>query len=132
MTERPYEKDSTAELFEKKIYTEEAVAEFERERADFVRRFSRPAANNSWIYEDDDYTGLDRTIKRLNKELAEVNAELLERSRVPSDNGPREPEGDLVAVACDCRPPRRFELLGRAYDIGPITCENCGQPFKLT
>jgi hypothetical protein len=132
VTERPYEKDSTPELFEKKIYTEEAIAEFERERADFVRRAGGLAANSSWIYEDEDYTGPSRTIEQLNKELAEINAELLERGRVSSGNGPRGAEGNLVAVACGCQPPRRFELPGRVYDIGAITCENCGQPFKLT
>ncbi|SRR5712691_4191979 len=39
---------------------------------------------------------------------------------------------NLVAVACSCRPPRRFRLPGRVYDLGPITCGNCSQPFKLT
>ena len=132
MTERPYEKDSTAELFENKRYTEEAIAEFERERADYVRRLGGLAANSGWIYQDEDYTGLGRTIERLNKDLAEMSAELFERSREPSGNGPRGAGKDLVAVACSCQLPRRFELPGRVYDTGPITCGNCGQPFKLT
>ena len=40
-----------------------------------------------------------------------------------------------VAAACSCAPPRRIRMRGkdaeRVFDLGPIRCEVCGQPFTL-
>lgn len=84
------------------------------------------------MYQDEDYTSMARHIERLSKDLAEINAELFIRRQqgTGSLKGPRS-AGKLVAVACHCRPPRRFKLTGKAYDGGPIICGNCKQPFKL-
>jgi hypothetical protein len=131
VAERPYKTVSTAELYEKKRYTEKDIAEYEREAANFVRQYSQPGRNNNWVYEEPDYLGPVHSAQQLSKQLAEIEAELLERSKTPSHNGPREKEQNLVAVTCDCQPPRRFELPRSVYDIGPITCGNCGRRFKL-
>jgi hypothetical protein len=72
VTERPYQKIPTAKLYEEKRYTEKAIAQFERQAADFERRFSQPGRNNSWVYEEDDYLGPVHSAQHLSKQLAEI------------------------------------------------------------
>lgn len=130
MSERPYEKVATAKIFEKKRYTEQAIIREEREKDDLVKRWSRPTINNSWIYENEDYVAIDRHIEQLNKDLAEMNAELLRRSgegRREGHRGP--PKPPPITVECGCRPPRRMKLPPRVFDRGAIFCGVCSQGF---
>jgi hypothetical protein len=70
-----------------------------------------------------------RTIEMHRREIAAFHKELAIRE----GRGPRrESASNLVPVACGCQRPRRFELPGKVYEIGPIICGNCNQPFKLT
>jgi hypothetical protein len=34
-----------------------------------------------------------------------------------------------VAARCSCDPPRRVQVTASTFDLGPIRCDVCGQPF---
>src|SRR5690242_13226935 len=126
MTERRYKDYSLEQLFAEKQGTEDALRDIKHEQSAFARRYG----NQYW--KDEDYTGMTRHMESLSQDLSAINAELFTRRR-QGTGAPKGPgsAGNLVAVACDCRPPRRFKLTGRAYDGGPIICGNCNQSFKL-
>lgn len=128
MTEKPYKEYDAAQLFAEKRNIEEAITHFKRKRSDLLK----DAGHSDWAYKDEDYLDPTREIDRLHAELDKVKAELLAKNRQPSDSRrSRGTSGNLVNVECDCRPPRRFRLAGRAYNGGPIICGNCNNPFKL-
>ena len=129
--ERPYRNYTVERLFAEKQGTEDALRDTKREKAAYLKRvYGRPPYRPG-VYEDEDYVSMSRHIDRLSKDRAEINAELFIRRQQGkgASKGPR--SGNLVTVACSCRPPRRFRLAGTAYDGGPIICGNCNQPFKL-
>jgi hypothetical protein len=133
MTERPYKNYDIARLFAEKRGIEDALKQVKREHSSYLKSvYGRPPYHPG-VYEDEDYVGMSRHIDSLSKDLAEINAELFIQQRSPAGDGPRSrgAGGNLVDVACSCRPPRHFRLAGRAYDGGPIICGNCNQPFKL-
>jgi hypothetical protein len=126
---RPYRDHSEAEILE----------QIRRLQNDFPRYRKR----YNTAYKLGDNAGMDGEqmnmdalgiqIGRYQNELKIRREERAARRNEPGHrNAPREAGHNLVAVACGCRPPRRFKLPGRVYDIGPITCGNCSQPFKLT
>jgi hypothetical protein len=72
------------------------------------------------------------TIHMNEREIKAYTAELTirEREEQGRGNGPR-PESISVTVICSCPRPRYFRLPGKVYDMGPIICGNCNQPFRL-
>ena len=126
MTQSRYKNYTVDQLFLEKRSCEDALRDVKREKSDFAKRYG----GQYWA--DEDYISMARHIESLSQDLSEIDAELFTR-RQQDTGAPKGPgsAGNLVAVVCDCRPPRRFKLTGRAYDGGPIICGNCNQPFKL-
>jgi hypothetical protein len=136
MAECRYKDYSLELLFAEKQGTEDALAQLKRDIADFEREVRRRHSNSpipiSRYLEDEDYVGMRRHAESLSKELSEINAELFIRGQQsPGAPESRGASSKFVAVSCNCRPPRRFTVAGRAYDRGPIICGNCNQPFRL-
>jgi hypothetical protein len=135
LTERRYKNYSPERLFAEKQATRDALAKEKRELAAFERRVRRLHSQSPLpltAYYDEDYEAISRHIESLSKELSEIEGELFTRSQQSSGApGSRGASRNLVTVACDCRPPRRFKVTGTAYDGGPIICGNCNQQFGL-
>jgi hypothetical protein len=108
-------------------YGEGELLELRRNLIKESREIDRLIARNRG---DPDYTrpdgGPKSRLMMISNDLNEIKKEFDARHRAP--HGPRQ---NLVAVACGCQPPRRFDLPGKVYDTGPITCGNCSQAFRL-
>jgi hypothetical protein len=123
---RPHRDLGTFDIQERIRRLEGWIRKDQREYDRLRRMGATEDAENKWL-----------TIKMHEREIAAFHEEL--RIREKEKELAREKRGgrggqasNLVTVACSCQRPRHFKLPGKVYEIGPIICGNCNQPFKLT